>query len=240
MAENNILQLREEREISGVETAPGNVEETRSLEDSTHEPGSRVELIGDIKEAEAIEASLVELLDTQSNEHIGGKIIDVGDFQEEQEYHPEKEGGGGKASFGSNTSDPLKNYTAVKMEQGEVLQDNDWNEEEGTMQEIENAFEELERLQQAALADIKEIQESKMELGKEEKDRLEEKYGSDGPRLKKSGREGETGEEDPPPSDEETLALQMRMDRQEEKVQTLSNKSAGNADTVDKIIKNIK
>ena len=236
MTERDNLQPSEESESSSMEDS----EKSRELEEATHEPGARVEDSGDIQEAEMIEANLVELVDTQSNKYFEGKILSAEDFEQEQEYHHEKEGGGGKASFGSDTSDPLKNYTAVKMEQGEVLQDNDWNEEEGTTQEIENAFEELERLQQAALANIKEIQESKMELGKEEKDRLEEKYGSDEPRSKKSGREGETGEEDPPPSDEETLALQMRMDRQEEKVQTLSNKSAGNADTVDKIIKNIK
>ena len=157
MSEHNICHPREEQGISGLETAPGDVEETRSLEDSTHEPGSRVELVGDIKESEAIEASLVELLDTQSNKYFEGQILSTEDFEEEQEYHQEEGGSGGKASFGSDTSDPLKNYTAVKMEQGEVLQDNDWNEEESITQEIENAFDELDRLQQTALEELKQL-----------------------------------------------------------------------------------
>lgn len=236
MTERDNLQPSEESESSSMEDS----DKSRELEDATHEPGARVEESGDIQEAEMIESNLVELVDIQATEYYEGQILSAEDFEQEQEYHHKKEGGGGKASFGSDTSDPSKNYTAVKMEQGEVLQDNDWNEEEGTTQEIENAFEELERLQQAALEDIKEIQESKMEFGKEEKDRLEEKYASDGPRSKKSGREGETGEEEPPPSDEETLALQMRMDRQNKKTQTLSNKSDVDADTAEKMIKNLK
>lgn len=236
MTERDNLQPSEESESSSMEDS----DKSRELEEATHEPGVRVEESGDIQEAEMIEANLVQLVDIQTTKYYEGKVLDAEDFEEEQEYHQEKGGEGGKASFGSDTSDPLKNYTAVKMEQGEVLLDNDWNEEEGTTQEIENAFVGLERLQQAALEDIKEIQETKIELGKEEKDRLEENYASDEPRPKKSGREGGTGEEEPPPSDEEALALQMRINRQQKKGQTLSNKSEGDPDTGEKIINNIK
>jgi len=56
MSERDMMQSSEESE-SGFEKAE-DTKETRSLEDATHEPGSRVEQTGSFEQAEAIESTV--------------------------------------------------------------------------------------------------------------------------------------------------------------------------------------
>jgi hypothetical protein len=104
----------------------------------------------------------------------------------------EKVGGGGKSSFGAGTYDPQKDYSSVQMTQGEVLQDDDWNEEsevvdpitrEGMMKKIEASFEALDEMRQEGLEDMRDIQAVKEESLEKETERLKDKYGSDDPRT---------------------------------------------------------
>jgi hypothetical protein len=180
MSERDIPQSGEEQESEGLERGQENIEEQRALEESTHEPGARIEESSDIQEAEAIEANLVQLVDGQSPEYVEGQVLSADNFEEEQEYY--QEGSGGKSAFGSETSDPQKHYTGVEMKQGEVLQDDDWNEEGDTSQKLEDSFDKVERMRQVGLEDLIDLQDMKENSLEEEKERLEDKYGSDTPR----------------------------------------------------------
>ena len=62
MSERDMMQSSEESE-SGLEKAE-DTKETRSLEDATHEPGSRVEQTGSVEQAEAIESTVRGLVDS--------------------------------------------------------------------------------------------------------------------------------------------------------------------------------
>jgi hypothetical protein len=99
---------------------------------------------------------------------------------------------GGKSSFGSETYDPLKEFSVVQMIQGEVLQDEDWNAEGGDvgpitreemMKKLDSAFSAIDEDRLRALEDMKDIQAVKTELTEEEAERLKDKFGSDDPRT---------------------------------------------------------
>jgi hypothetical protein len=87
-------------------------EASRELNAATLEPVGSVETAGEIDEAEAIEAAVINLLVMPSVEG--------------QPANLDKDGEGGE------TIDPRDEYSGVALREGEVLQDEDWNEDGGS------------------------------------------------------------------------------------------------------------
>jgi len=106
---NERIEAPEEEPMEGREEVSKS--EGASLDEATVDPEARVEREGDYTEAEAIESAVVTLID------------------EAPETPPEsKPASLDKDGEGSETFDPRKEYSSVEMDQGEVLQDDDWNE----------------------------------------------------------------------------------------------------------------
>jgi hypothetical protein len=85
--------------------------ERAELDEATHEPGARVEQEGDYAEAKAIEGALTELVDTKRE---GQALPCLGSVD------------------GEAQNDWAMHFRVVEDGRGEVLQDQDWNEEGGT------------------------------------------------------------------------------------------------------------
>jgi hypothetical protein len=82
MSERDMSQASEELEKESLESTEGKAE-ARGLEEATHEPGSRVEQIGSVEQAETIESTVKGLVDSaQSTDKLVGDQKGAADISE--------------------------------------------------------------------------------------------------------------------------------------------------------------